>query len=574
MKKLSDHPINKELAPLMKAGKRYRRTRKCVGSKAAIIVLFWYFAICFAFVLLFLKHTVITNYLSQHSVAYISIITLGFMTLVQCLSPVSGFLSDTKLGRYRTIQISLGILMLAIIFLITAGALTNLKKSEEKLTTGVFYASWLFFLLGMPGFNANGLQFGLDQLFQTPAEDQSLFIQWYVWVYYLDDVIIHTFLDLDYIIHKDQVFFAVFTLPFIITTIILLGSLYLSFKKKNWFLIVTKYKNPYSLVYKVTKFSFQKHTALQKSTLTYCSENITSKLDLAKEKYRGPYTSEQVEDVKAFYGVLKVIFSLGPAMFTHVAEIQVSQLFATHFKSTLFHSTDLNADITAFYSTNNSNYIKPVIANGTINSCTSFIIIPLFIFLLRPFVRDYVPGMLKRIGIGMCLSLFSVIILFVVDILIHVENENSGCIFAMQLTQNLTLTSNETQYNTYPAAILLVTQQVLTAVAHVIFYVALYQFICSQSPHSMKGFLLGMFFATRGIWEMLAAITMLPFAMNAYSANLPRFPSCGMVFYMVTVVMGVVGLIVYTYFAKRYKLRVREDIQAANSPVQNCYNTL
>ena len=560
---MKDNQSNKEVHPLVKACERYRRSRKCVGSRAAVIILFWYFAISFASVLLFLKHTIITTLLSHHSVAYISIITLGYLTLLQCLSPVSGYLSDTKLGRYRTIQISLGILLLALICLVTAGALTFFELSEEKSSTGVFYTSWLFFFFGMPGIYVNALQFGLDQLFQTPAEDQSLFIQWYVWMYYLANIVIYALVDLNYRLGNSY-FFAILTAPFIVTILIVLGTLYLSFRKRNWFFIITKYKNPYSLVYSVTRFSFQKHTPLQKSTLTYCSEDITSKLDLAKEKYRGPYTSEQVEDVKAFYGVLKVIFSLGPALFTHVAEIQVSQLFATHFKSTLFHSTDLNADITAFYSTNNSNYIKPVIANGTINSCTSFIIIPLFIFLLRPFVRDYVPGMLKRIGIGMCLSLFSVIILFVVDILIHVENENSGCIFAMQLTQNLTLTSNETQYNTYPAAILLVTQQVLTAVAHVIFYVALYQFICSQSPHSMKGFLLGMFFATRGVFQLLGALLILPFAMNKYSI---KTPSCVSVYFMLTAVIGVGGLVVYSYMAKRYKLRVREDVHSAKPPV-------
>ena len=42
-------------------------------------------------------------------------------------------------------------------------------------------------------------------------------------------------------------------------------------------------------------------------------------LDLGKEKYGGPFTTEQVEDVKVFYGILKVLFSLGAAFFLDFA---------------------------------------------------------------------------------------------------------------------------------------------------------------------------------------------------------------------------------------------------------------
>ncbi len=44
---------------------------------------------------------------------------------------------------------------------------------------------------------------------------------------------------------------------------------------------------------------------------TYCEDEVPRGLGLGKEKYGGPFTMEQVEDVKTFYGILKVLFSFG-----------------------------------------------------------------------------------------------------------------------------------------------------------------------------------------------------------------------------------------------------------------------
>ena len=38
--------------------------------------------------------------------------------------------------------------------------------------------------IGALGFNANVIQFGMDQLHDSPGEDRTLFIHWYIWLYY------------------------------------------------------------------------------------------------------------------------------------------------------------------------------------------------------------------------------------------------------------------------------------------------------------------------------------------------------------------------------------------------------
>ena len=58
------------------------------------------------------------------------------------------------------------------------------------------------------------------------------------------------------------------------------------------------------------------------------------------------------------------------------------------------------------------------------------------------------------------------------------------------------------------------------------FYIALYEFICAQSPHSMKGFLIGLSFAIKGFFLSIAALLFFPFSHVTSS-----FSSCGVLLY-------------------------------------------
>ncbi len=51
--------------------------------------------------------------------------------------------------------------------------------------------------------------------------------------------------------------------------------------------------------------------ALQRSAFTYCDDERPSRVDCAKSRYGGPFTTEQVEDVKAFLRILILLHSLG-----------------------------------------------------------------------------------------------------------------------------------------------------------------------------------------------------------------------------------------------------------------------
>ena len=103
--------------------------------------------------------------------------------------------------------------------------------------------------------------------------------------------------------------------------IILLGvTLYLEKYKHHWlFFIEPGSNNPYKLVYKVIKFAKDHTNPIRRSAFTYCEDELPSRLDLGKEKYGGPFTTEGVENVKAFFGIVCVLLMVGPVFFVEVA---------------------------------------------------------------------------------------------------------------------------------------------------------------------------------------------------------------------------------------------------------------
>ena len=94
--------------------------------------------------------------------------------------------------------------------------------------------------------NANIIPFGVDQLHDSPAEHQSLFIHWNVWVWYLGSLIAKSETRLEPF--ERSYLFLSFNLK---AGVPLLVYIVLAYFKQIWFLIDSAQVNPYKLVYKV-----------------------------------------------------------------------------------------------------------------------------------------------------------------------------------------------------------------------------------------------------------------------------------------------------------------------------------
>ena len=88
-----------------------------------------------------------------------------------------------------------------------------------------------------------------------------------------------------------------------------------------------------------------------------------------------------------------------------------------------------------------------------------------------------------------------------------------------------------------------------------------FEFISAQSPHSMKGFLIGVFYTVQGTFKFLGTVSMLPFSVSAIWASdymkthLPSITNCGFGYLLLNCIVGVVSLVLFTVAVKRYKYR-------------------
>ena len=66
-------------------------------------------------------------------------------------------------------------------------------------------------------------------------------------------------------------------------------------------------KSSFKLIYKVIKFAIVTKYPRCRSAFTYCEDELPSRIDFGKSKYGGPFTTEQVEDVKTLLRLLPLI---------------------------------------------------------------------------------------------------------------------------------------------------------------------------------------------------------------------------------------------------------------------------
>ena len=174
--------------------------------------------------------------------------------------------------------------------------------------------------------------------------------------------------------------------------------------------------------------------------------------------------------------------------------------------------------------------------------------VPAYICLIHSYYHCGL-NMLKRMGIGIVFFILSIICTFAAEASIH-SNSNST------VTQSLDYDWIITDINLFLGTshqnivLALIPQQCFSALSVLFIYPALYEFICAQSPHSMKGLFIGLTFAVKGFFEFLSSATFLLFYLLSDSLSNYRT-----IYFAVTTVVGVVGLILFVYFARSYKLR-------------------
>ena len=547
------------------------RGRVCLKSKPAILILIWSFLTSIlhcVFIdpsVLIIPLTVASLQVYDKFFYYILIAVIGtvyvFFAILQMFYPLAGYLADVKYGRKKCVISSLWSSITTTILLGLCGFVAVSLFFDRGWPYVVIRV--IAILLGIPAlivatifvssvvaFNANVIQFGLDQLHDSQTEHLILFIHWYVLLSYVGIELIKTLISIStnfwsvcvtyFQLDYDQNFVVfgllarIVTMPIsfaVICSFFLLLSLCVASRKRHtWFNFLSDSgsRNPYKLVYKVISFSREHSYPIRRSAFTYCEDELPSRLDLGKEKYGGPFTTEQVEDVKAFLGILTVLLSLGPLFAVERSINFLLPLFSVHLFSCYF-------------------------INTAYPSLIAVVLLVIYTVFLRPLVQNHIPSMLKCIGLGMILMLTPILCFFILDTAGHATTMSNTCFLLNAIDNNVTeelLLHNGFSILTIPITV--------SICGSMIFYIAIYEFLYSQSPHSMKGLMIGTFFAIRGTFQLLGVLIIL-FPFLGWKSLSSPFPSCGFVYNLVCIIVAFFGMVTFILIAKRYRNRQRDE---------------
>jgi len=87
------------------------------------------------------------------------------------------------------------------------------------------------------------------------------------------------------------------------------------------------------------------------------------------------------------------------------------------------------------------------------------------------------------------------------------------------------------------------------------------EFVYAQTPYSMRGTMIGMFFFMEGLFSTLAVILLFIFSVEDISPQLSTSQSCAFWFYLILLGVAIVSFVFYVCVASWYKNRERGDTE-------------
>lgn len=459
--------------------------------------------------------------LSESSFGYTNgYIIFYWIRILQISFPLAGWIADTRLGRYRVIKISL--ILKFIIFPVYAT--TALLISLNMWKNGAIVMSYI--IQGLDtivdgGFVANALPLITDQMMGASGEELATMIDWYNWSTAIGNSI------------KILILFA---LPdqYILMTLYLLKTTGIAialcglFLCQNWIRKDHLKMNPILSIGKILNYARKNKYPKNRSALTYWENTIPSRIDLGKEKYGGPFSEEEVEDVKSFFRLIPLIVCLCLAPLGAVTNSVTQQ---RHMQRAP-----------------NDNLILLTVQQAMETSFIS-IGIPVYYFIAKPllckYTHRYFPGSIKLLGASFIALLAGTLGLMIIEIIGHTQDPTAKCQFEATAGGNTSTTIPIPYYWALGAF-------GLRALGRVIPYLVLRKFVIAQAPNPMKGLLYGLIYAFTGITQTIGQ-QLMPIFRRASFGSL----NCGFYYYLAQSVVCTVLFLVYLGVAKWYRLRTR-----------------
>uniref|UniRef100_A0A1X7TQN4 Major facilitator superfamily associated domain-containing protein n=1 Tax=Amphimedon queenslandica TaxID=400682 RepID=A0A1X7TQN4_AMPQE len=238
----------------------------------------------------------------------------------------------------------------------------------------VYSLAYLIQYIGLAFFTANIIQYIIDQLVGASADELNTVIYWHCASLPLKSLLLSFATCFNIYKYHNLI---MFILSGVAVSLVLVSHSFFKHQLENISLI----KNPIKLILRVLCHARKHKYPENRSALTYWEEEVPSRIDLGKEKYGGPFTEEEVEDVKTFFRIIPIF----------IAIIGYS-LSEEHY----YHLS--NAD---------TSFLDCLLLNDALHTACSLLLLLMFLYLFRVFFYKYIPSMLCRMSIGLVFALLS-----------------------------------------------------------------------------------------------------------------------------------------------------------------------
>ena len=497
---------------------------------------------------------------------WISGVSYILLTLALIFFPLGGILGDVCCGRYKTVVSGLALTAVSAFAGMAASMLTFKEDWSEnadiyRLVAALIVVTFVLFVLGFSVFASNVMQFGLDQLMEKPSESLGVFVHWFVWAGKLGAVatdLFDSFVKCLQAELQQWITHSTWILPFLS----LIASLAIAYCTRRHFNRDRVKYNPYKMIFKVLNFARKnKYPVGPVSAFAHCYDYRPSRLDYAKERYGGPFTTSDVEDVKAFKNVFLVLLALGPVFTLDVPASEfMFNLLSNHVQNGFVSSTNKSCGLN--------------FGVGNIASFVDMILFPLYIWLIYSILRNRPIKIFHRLTFGVILYILSIVSMLVIDLAGHTTLKA----FSNQAQPRCMFLVNEKHLETTLNLhwVVLIFPGIAKGFSEAIIMATSFEFISAQSPHTMKGILVGTVFALDGTFCIIGCLILLPFSVeqiwkHGYLGQHPPVVSCGFGYYLVCITVAMIGFISFIVAVKRYKYRRRDEEPYSQACVEEIF---
>ncbi len=475
---------------------------------------------------------------------------LGF-TIFTIFCPIAGWLADVYFSRYKVMRLGLWIMWIGAIVeavvLILLSQYRDTKYIMAFLTVVASLIGYGILPVAFAAFAVNTVQFGFDQMPEASAEETSAFIHWFSWVALLAFSVGGLTQFIYYCVQFETTYISA-CVQVLVPLVLLTFAVCCNHLFRGWLTIEPESQNPLKTVFGVLKFAATHKHPIRRRAITYCEDAKPSRIDFAKDKYGGPYTTEQVEDVKTFFRIATVSASTSLFLIPLLLYL-ISQTFISYhgevgekYDKMNFHGSC--REETKWF--------------GCSHAIFAVVMIPLYEFLIYPLLRNKIPSTLQRVVIAAVLTVILSGTILIIDTVEHARKPSLSCMF------------NDTKNVLNPYSIqFAIPLNFLVAIQLVLYLSAIVEFICAQSPYNMRGLLIGLGYSLSFLTFPLAyAIFIIWYR---YSEYLPSSPSCDFYYFLFQFVFAVVGLAVLCIVTKWYKMRQRDDLSCQQVLVESIF---